>query len=271
MLIKQIKITLLFLFILASGCTENKKIKDAVVIAEVGNSKLTETELNNYLTGKNNDAEFRNEFIRQWIETEILYQIAKDKGIIKNTEFNNIMKQTKKKLAASLAIKDFLNSNSSKYNDNQLLKYYNGNKNNFLLPTDAYILNYISFLNEENAIIFRNKAIAKGWNAAVKEIANKDDVVKSYNNKLVKISQIPSKRILRVLKEQYRNEISLVVKTELNNFVVVQQTEKIKKNSVPKFKYIKNEVEAMYKANKNKELVRNYINKLISEKQVKIY
>ncbi len=267
---KQNKIAFLFLFILVLGCTKNKKIKE-IVVAEVGNSKLTETQLNNYLEDNNKSVEFKDEFIRQWIETEILYQVAKKKGILKKTEFNNVMKQTKKKLAASFAIKDYLSNNSYTYNSNQLLKFYNKNKNNFQLPTDAYILNSISFLNEANAIDFRNKAISKGWNNAVKEIVNKDDVVKSYKNKLVKISQIPSKRILRVLKEQFRNEISLVIKTELNNFVVVQQTEKIKKNSVPKFKYIKNEVEAMYKATKNKELVRNYINKLISEKQVKIY
>jgi hypothetical protein len=272
MLIKQNKnvITLLLLLVIVIGCQKNKKVKEQI-IAEVGDTKLTETQLNSYLGGKNNNVEFRNEFIRQWIETEILYQIAEEKGIVKNTNFKNIMKQSKKKLAASLTIKDYVTRNTHKYGNSELLEYYKENKNNFLLSTDAYILNYISFLTEEEAINFRNKAIAKGWQKAEQEIVNKDDVVRNYQDKLIKISQIPSKRILRVLKEQYRNEISLVVRTELNNFVVVQQTEKIKRNSIPKFRYIKKEVEAMYIASKNKELARSYINKLITEKQVKIY
>ncbi len=272
MLIKQTKnvIVLFLLFISVLGCKKNEKVKETIV-AEVGNTKLTEAKLNSYLGEKNNSVEFRDEFIRQWIETEILFNIAKEKNLLNDANFKNIMEQSKKKLAASLVIEDYLNKNNSHFSNRQLLEYYKKNKNNFLLPTDAYILNYISFLTEEDAINFRNKAINKGWIKAEREIVKKSNIVENYKNKLIKVSQIPSKKILRLLKEQYRNEISLVIKTELNNFVVVQQKEKIKRNSIPKFKYIKNEVQTMYTAEKNKELVRNYINKLISEKQVKIY
>ena len=271
MLIKQIKnvITLLLLFSFLLGCKKDEKVKE-IVVAKVGNITLTEKQLNNYLKDNNNGVEFRDEFIRQWIETEILYQIAEKKGLLNNTKFKNIMKQSKRKLAASFAIKDYIKQNNYQYNENEILEYYKKNKDNFCLSTDAYILNYISFISEEDAINFRNKAIAKGWAEAEKEVVN-NNIVNGYRDKLIKDFQIPSKKILRVLKEQYKNEISLVIKTELNNFVVVQQKEKIKKNEVPKFKYIKKEVEAMYTASKNKELVRNYINKLISEKQVKIY
>ncbi len=271
MLIKQIKnnITFLLFVIILLGCKKKETIKPKI-IAEVGNVKLTEKQLNNYLKEKNYSFEFKDEFIRQWIETELLYQIAEQKGLLKSTYFNNITKQSEKQLAASMVIKEFLNKTNLEYNEAQLLKFYNKNRNDFILHTDAYILNYISFTNEEDAINFRKKALLKNWNEAEKEIKNKNSVLENYKNKLIKISQIPSKKILRILNEQLKNEISLVIKTELNKFVVVQQKEKIGRNSVPEFNYIKKDVEILYKAFRNRELIHNYINKLISEKHVKI-
>ena len=85
------------------------------------------------------------------------------------------------------------------------------------------------------------------------------------------MSEIQSKPIIRVLKKLYNSEISLVIETELNNFVVVQQIEKISKDSLPQFKYVKNNVKKSFIMLKQRELIRNYLDSLLTQKNIKIY
>ncbi len=66
-------------------------------------------------------------------------------------------------------------------------------------------------------------------------------------------------------------EISLVIETELNNFVVVQQIDKINQNSIPNFKYVKNDVYKSFLMLKQREIIRNYLDSLLTQKNIKIY
>jgi len=100
---------------------------------------------------------------------------------------------------------------------------------------------------------------------------NDSALVVNQQNTIYKLSEIQSKRIMRVLKELFNNEISLVIKTELNDFVVVQQIDKIDRNTVPKYNYVKENVKISFLVSKQRQQIRSYLDSLIAHRSVKIY
>jgi hypothetical protein len=214
---------------------------------------------------------FRQEVIRSWVEREVLNQISVENELLHENNFFRIIELNKKELSASIAIKDFLELNTDSVSNEELINYYNLNREDYSILDDAFIINLISFKNEESAIEFREIAIQESWAEAVARFEYDSSLVKILHNKFFNQSEIQSKKILRILQRLFINEISLVVNTELNNFVVVQQIDILTKNTTPEFNYVEDNVRESYIILKQQELVREYIDSLITKKKVKIY
>ncbi|MCW8849522.1 MAG: peptidylprolyl isomerase [Melioribacteraceae bacterium] len=182
-----------------------------------------------------------------------------------------MLESSKRELAAAIAIADYLKSYPIEISEDELKEYFEVNEEDYNFSDEAYILNLVSFSNEESAIRFRNNAIIDGWEKAVSKLVEEDELLESKQDKIFKLSEIQSRRISRVLQKLFNGEISLVIETELNNFVVVQQIDKINQNSIPNFKYVKNDVYKSFLILKQKEIVRNYLDSLLTQKNIKIY
>ncbi len=63
----------------------------------------------------------------------------------------------------------YLKSYKIEISDDELKEYFNVNEEDYNFSDDAYILNLVSFSNEESAIRFRNNAIIDGWEKAVED------------------------------------------------------------------------------------------------------
>ncbi len=264
------KLLIAIVFFILVSCEKND-IKNEVVIAQVGNSKLNEKELDSFLSDNMDVTKYKKEFVKNWIETEVLNQVAVEQNLLNQDNYYKILSNTKKELAAVIAIREFLKKKKINFSNEELLSFFKKTKNDYKNSSKIYVVNIISFNNEAKAINFRNKGIQIGWDKAVNLFKNDSSVIEIGINKVYQDFHIQSKVLSRILKGQYLNEISPVIKTELNNFVVVQQIDKIDKNSIPKFKYLKDKVRERYLMLKQKELVRFFIDSLITEKKVKIY
>ncbi len=88
---------------------------------------------------------------------------------------------------------------------------------------------------------------------------------------LLKSTKIQSKKLFRVLKELYKDEISLAIETELNKFVVVQLIDKIDPSTIPQFNYVKDVVQESFIIFSQREMVRSFLDSLIAEKKVKVF
>ena len=267
----RIKILSIFITLITLASCKNEPPITEVYVAEVGSVKLTQNELEKHLGSNIGISKYKDEFIRDWVEKEMLAQISMEKHLLNKNNFNRVIETSKQELAAAIAIADYLKVNPIEIIDNELKKYFEKNKDDYNFSDDAYILNLVAFGNEESAIRFRNNAILGGWKDAVSKLVEEDELLENRKEKIFKLSEIQSRRISRVLQKLYNDEISLVIETELNNFVVVQQIDKISKNSIPNFKYVKNDVRKSFLILKQKELIRNYLDSLLTQKQIKIY
>ena len=76
--------------------------------------------------------------------------------------------------------------------------------------------------------------------------------------------------VLRVVRELYPSEISIVLHTDGGRFTVVQLIQKFDKGSLPPFDLIKNEVKNVYLVQKKELTVKNYIKELYSKNDIEV-
>lgn len=201
----------------------------------------------------------------------MLAQIAEEDGLIKSEKFEQIITSAKKELAASFAIEKYLVQKPINLDESKLKSFYSKNKEDYILANDAYVINYAEFKDEQDAIKFRDYAIHSGWDESLKNNIKDLSLLRQEKHKVLQLAEIQSPRIIRVLKELFKNEISLVIKTELNNSAVVQYLDKLNQNNVPNFKYVKDDVARTYKIFMQQKLIRKFIDSLFTKKNIKIY
>ncbi len=268
---KYLKISIYFLIIFFLGNFEacKKEIPGKKYIAKVNDSYLTEGELDS-IYNINSGIQYKDEIIRNWINRELLFQEAKKKGILNDKSFNRILDDSKKELAATFLIKNFVNEEKISVNPVELEKFYNNNPDEFKLLYDSYLLNVIVFNNEDAALKFRTEALGKNWDDVYQDIRNDTSVYSEKSRELLFEYKVQPISVLRVVKELYPSEISIVLHTDEGKFTVVQLIRKFDKGALPPFDLIKNEVKNMYLMQKKELTVKNYIKELYSKNDIEV-
>jgi hypothetical protein len=147
------KYLVLFLPLVVVFCSEEEKKTKSIV--QINDAVLTEEEVSKALSAAQNNS-FKEEYINNWIRTEIMYSEAVKEGILDEKEFNTIIEQSKKELAISLYIKKLLNENKTVAANEELLKYYEEQSDDFKLEDDAFGYNISEFDNFDKAVQFRS-------------------------------------------------------------------------------------------------------------------
>ena len=267
--LKTISIYFLIVIFLAGLEACKKEVPNKKYIAKVNDSYLTEDELDS-IYNINSGIQFRDEIIRNWINRELLFQEAKKQGILNNKNFNRILDDSKKELAASFLLKDYINKEKIAVEPAELEEYYNKNPDEFKLLYDSYLLNVIVFNNEDIALKFRAEALGKNWEDAYQDIKNDTALFSEKSRELLFEYKVQPVSVLRVVRELYPSEISIVLHTDGGRFTVVQLIQKFDEGSLPPFDLIKNEVKNVYLVQKKELTVKNYIKELYSKNDIEV-
>lgn len=264
-------LTINFALVLAVliACEENKQVKDEYV-ARVGNTILSKEGLENYLSQDKYSKKFKNEFVRQWIDEELLYQEARDKEIISSKEYLELLETAQKQLAGALLLQKQLSENISEPSDNVLGIFYDKIKENLRLADNAYVINIFDFNNEASALEFRNQVLQTNWNQAGKIFEKDSGFVSRSDESLLYNYQLSPLHLSRIVKEMNPNEISLIIEKEPTIFTVVQMVKILSKDAVAEFNFVKKEVKEIYYFQKRKELFSKYLDELYSKYKVEI-
>ena len=245
------KYMVIFLPLLLTVCSEEEK-----------KSKSIEGE------GKNN--RFKEEYINNWIKTEVLYVEAVDEGVLKENEFNSIIEQSKKNLAVSLYLKKLLDENQIIPTNEELLKYFTEQTDDFKLDDDAFNYNICDFDNFDKAVQFRSILLESDWNKAISAFREDIDLVNSANNQL-KLGYLMQPQILfNAVNTLLPSEVSIVLQTGTNNYTVVQLIEKYNKGDIPPFEAVKQKIKDQFIILKQKEFIQNHIKRLVEDHNLEI-
>lgn len=253
-----------FLLILGLiSCSQGNKSNKYV--AKINNEILTEEQLKSALSDEQNKGKYREEYIQNWIKTEILFQEAQKKGIVDDNQFKSYLERSKKELAVSLLLKKLSEENKIEMTDEDINKYYDDHKEEFKLDDDVYLINIIEISSFEKAVEFRNKLIESDWSRAENSIKNNPAVLSKETMRVYYRYQVQPVSLLRAVSNLDINEVSVVIETEPSKFSVVQMISRYSANSIPPLNVVKDEITARLSAIKEKDFLKDYIDKLITD------
>jgi hypothetical protein len=251
-----------------SACNETEKPEEFV--ARVNDSFLTKQELESKLGDDRYSQKHREELIRGWIETEVLYQEAASENILEDTLYKQIIVDSRKNLASAFLIQDFFRKNPVKVSDEEVRQYYDERKEEFRFSSDVYIYNLAGFSDELKAIYFRNMLIETDWSKANDAFSEDESLLYKASELLKHDYELNPPVIGKILKYLRGNEVSIIFETEPGLFNVVQLVEKIDKGEVPKLKFVRKMVTSRLSMLKKRELYLDYMDDLLSKYNVVI-
>ncbi|MBS3945840.1 MAG: hypothetical protein KGZ42_10105 [Melioribacter sp.] len=239
-------------------------------LVKVGDSVLTEENLENALGDFSNQSKLREEFINDWVEKEILYKEARDNGILDSDEFNRILENSRKELAAAFVINKYLEENKYEPGSDELKAFYEKYKQDFIFTEDYFKINTAYFNNIETAVRFRKLLVESDWKKTLNSFRGGETIINEQSALLIPAHKFASVTQYKIVTNLLPNEVSIVLQEEPQKFAIVQLIEKFDKGTLPSFDMITEIVKDRFMILKNKELVRRYLNKLIDDHNIDI-
>jgi hypothetical protein len=261
-------ITIIYALLFFTFCSEEKKNDD--FLARVNDSYLTREDIASLVDTSQTDNSEINFLIKEWIKNELLFQKAIDEGFTDKKIYDDILLKSFRELAVSLLIKDKFESFDVEFTEQDLITYYNDNKNLFQNPNKTYQLNIANFSDEEFAIKFRELSIESNWQKAVQFTSGKKSVKSILSNVILEEKEIYPNEIVRLANGMLNNEISIVIKDLKSNFFVFQLVKVFQPFEIYPFELVKELVREKYIATKKSELFENFLSELYSKNQIEI-
>ncbi len=266
-LLNKISLVLIAAAILTSCGKEQPKTE---YVARVNDAYLTKKDLALLIDTTMVSTLHKSEVIRNWINREILFQKAKNEGILQQDDYKGLIKNSGKELAGALLLNSYISSATINFEQRDLINYYKKNSNDFKLTDKTYLLNIIHFSNEDRAVEFRSLVIDSDWQKAMNVFHGDSEIISIESKLLLREQDVYSIRVLRVVKRLHPLEISIVISEREGYYTVVQVLEKYLEGSLPSFDLIKLDVEKRFVADKRKELMENYMKDLYSENEIEV-
>lgn len=266
--LKITRIIFLFSILFFTNCSKETKKED--YIARVNKTYLTREEFTSLVDTTNLTGIEKEQIIKSWIYRELLFQKAKEEGIIDQDDYKNVLKKSSQELAAAMLLNNYVSSEEIELSDSELLEYYERNKNSFQLSSDSYLINKISFNTEDKAITFRSLAIESDWDKAVNVSGDDTSILRSINAELIEEKNLYPYQLMKIAKDIYPQEISIVITENAQYYSIVQILGKFPKGSIPKFEIIRQKIETRLLAEKKKQLIDYYLKELYSNNDIEI-
>lgn len=254
-------------FIFYFGCDKKSETKEYV--ARVNDSFLTEGDIQD-LDSLYGNAFARNEIIKRWIDTELLYQEAEKKGITKDENFLRVINNSRKQLAAAFLKNNILDEKLEKPSISELSEYYEKHVNEFKADEETYVYNLVIFSNEAAAIKFRNKFFELGWDKTTEIFSEDKSLIEHSNNVALYKSNIYPIKLLNMIQELNPGEISIILESSPSKFYVVQLIQMFNKGNTLPFEIVQDRVEAQLVAQRSEEIFQDYLKELYSDNEVEI-
>ena len=252
-------ILLIFLFV---SCIENDDEK----IASVGGKDLNYSEIEFIypeLYSQNNYETQKKILVKEWIDTELLYQAAKEHKPINSKRIEQKTKYYKKQLI----IQNYLDNVAYKniqVTDSEIFEQYQQNKGLYIIskPT-AVVINYLTN-NKEDGEKIRN-ILVLGDKKELNSLNSKHNI----NQQLVEKENLTPK-IEKEIFSSYNKKIIGPIKIK-DGFIVIKILKKLNKGEQIPFTFVKNKIKEEILLEKRNNLYKNLIKKLRKTNKVKIY
>ena len=149
------------------SCAPEKK---GTVIARVGTAELTLEDARPHIDSSRGAIDFQlHEYASLWINDELIYQAASQRGIDRMPEFRQQIAEVGRQLANQRYLEDIIYADAYAIRDEVIVDYYKNHHDEFLVREDMIKLNIMACSSREQASAFAASVVQIGnWSLAVK-------------------------------------------------------------------------------------------------------
>lgn len=247
------------LFIFFSGCREKSS---SPVIVRIGKSVLTVEDLYKSIPPEYADRispEQNVNYVKQWIQTELLYREALRLKYDKETQIQERLEKMKKDLLAAEVINRSSKHFSNSIDQTSITDFYNQNQNKFIRDKDMAI--YLEIVVEDLKTAYLVKQNANLHNFS--EYAEKYSRIPfsdTLNVTPVPVDDVPAD-LKNAIQSTIPGNISNPIKSELGYHLLLI-IEKLPKGSVCREEEVREEISTILSAKKQKENIEKMISSL---------
>ena len=248
--------------------TSEKKVNDKIV-AKVGSETLNENVLDSLMNNGNFRYKTKTEVKKNWIDSRVLYKAAVEDSLIYSDEYQELLRISGIELANAMFLKKELENFEADINYSDIIDFYENHSDEFRLLHKSFYLRRADFHSYDLALQFRKEVFSSGWINSFNKFKNKSEA--SFSEALYENHNIRPVKLQRLVNNLMEDEVSIVLKTELNQYSVVQLIRKLKKSETPELKYISDEVKNRLLMIRKKQFVNDLINDLYIKYQVETF
>jgi len=120
------------------------------------------------------------EFVNEWVTTELLYQEALRRNMVKTEEMQRRLEEVEKKMAIETLLNQELYEDSSDITGEAITGYFAAHRKDFVLREDIALLSMVLFDDRDAANTFRTRVLrGASWENAV-TTAQRDSLLHSH-------------------------------------------------------------------------------------------
>lgn len=209
----RLKRLLIVSLILLTGCSK-KTINDDYV-ARVKNEYLLRQELAGM------DSNFVRSYIDEWVNNNLLYVEAIERGYGKSDKIERIVNEFRKSLVVNTFIQSEIISRAMNISDEEVMEFYQKHQDEFILDRPVVKIGYIKSLSRTDAVALRSKILKeKDFKTAVENLSKEQGVVEIVVLRYFDQFNIPSSDLWRVAWGLNKGEISFPVRSGDGYFLI---------------------------------------------------
>ena len=216
-------LTLLLFTALLLGCRPQPAVR---VIARVGDAELTLEEARTHIDTTHAAFEYAlNEYVSYWVNTELLYQEAKRRGVESSEEFIRQLQDVRRQLASQTFLEHFVYTDTTGVAPEAMKQYFSQHTSEFPIHENMLNLNLIALNNRDRANEFE-ASVARGseWKEAVESLlrdsAAAPSVLSETRGHYYTSQTLFPPELWKVASALSPNEVSFPVKTAGGYFVL---------------------------------------------------
>ena len=251
------------------ACGEAEQKNDKNYVARIDSEILNEVVLDSIMNSEDNKYLAKSEIIRNWIDSKVLYKAAVEDSLIYGKNYQNLLRKSAVELANAMFLNNKLSEFEPEISYMEIIDFYEDNKDEFKSFYKSYFIKRADFNSYEKALFFRKEVFNSGWINSYNKFKNEKNVF--FSEKLIEKHNILPVKLKRLVNNLMEDEVSIILKTELNQYSVVQLVRKINKNEIPELKYISDEVRNRLLLIRKKQFINEIINDLYIKYQVETF
>jgi len=247
--------------------------KPGEVIAQVNDVSLTERELEmSFPEAQRNpiSPKQKKDYVKRWIENEIIYQEAKKRGIDQEENVKWRIDQA----VRNIIIEGFLQKELEvrvKASEEEVKQYYQEHRNEFIRNQDEVKVSHILVKNVAEAGLVAVRIRGGESFGAVAKQMSQDEKTKGRGGDIgyVTLASFPS-QFYRAIVNLGRGEISEPIQTEYG-FEIITVTDRKEKGSIKEYEQVREEITNILILTKKKKELENLFQELKKEAKVQTF